>query len=419
MLLTLWRSHLCGLDKMLKGFQCRSCQSTNGQLVLDLGEQPLANNFLELSNLGQSEPRFPLHLAVCTECWLMQIIDLVPPVELFSDYVYFSSYSSAWVKHAAECAERYQKEFKPNHVIEIASNDGYFLRHFAEANISHLGIEPAENIAFVARQRGVKTRVDFFSESLARELALDQCADLIIANNVFAHIPDIKGFVSGLKVLLAPAGRAILEFPHAVEMITRGEFDTVYHEHVYYFTLTALEPFFARHEMCITRVERTPLHGGSLRIFVQHTTHEPDETVAQVLEEEKRLGVTSLGFYGAIASRAKAIKEELQFCLHEYRAKGQRIAAYGAAAKGSVLLNYCDFTPDDVEFVVDRSPHKQGKFMPGTHLPVLAVEELIKRAPEVTLLLAWNFADEILCQQSAYREAGGQFLIPIPEIRLV
>ena len=225
---------------MLKGFQCRSCQSTNGQLVLDLGEQPLANNFLELSNLGQPEPRFPLRRAVCTECWLMQIIDLVPPVELFSDYVYFSSYSSAWVKHAAKCAERYQKEFKPNHVIEIASNDGYFLRHFAEANISHLGIEPAENIAVVARQRGVKTRVDFFSEFLARELASDQCADLIIANNVFAHIPDIKGFVSGLKVLLAPAGRAILEFPHAVEMITRGEFDTVYHEHVYYFTLTAV-----------------------------------------------------------------------------------------------------------------------------------------------------------------------------------
>ena len=184
MLLTLWSSHLCGLDKMLKGFQCRSCQSTNGQLVLDLGEQPLANNFLELSNLGQSEPRFPLQLAVCAECWLMQIIDLVPPVELFSDYVYFSSYSSAWVKHAAECAERYQKEFKPDHVVEIASNDGYFLRHFAEVNISHLGIEPAENIAVVARQRGVKTRVDFFFFFFFKELALDQCAVLIIANKL-------------------------------------------------------------------------------------------------------------------------------------------------------------------------------------------------------------------------------------------
>ncbi|MBR67500.1 MAG: SAM-dependent methyltransferase, partial [Verrucomicrobiales bacterium] len=246
------------------GFQCRSCQSLDGLLVLDLGEQPLANNFLSPEDLDQPEPRFPLRLAVCAECWLLQITDLVPPVELFSEYVYFSSYSDAWVAHAAECAERYQKEFAPQHVVEIASNDGYLLRHFAEAGVSHLGIEPADNVAAVARGRGVNTRVDFFTEPLARELAAEQPADLILANNVFAHAPDTNDFVAGLRELLSPEGRAVLEFPYAVDMIAQGEFDTIYHEHVFYFTMTALEPLFARHGLRITQVERTPLHGGSL-----------------------------------------------------------------------------------------------------------------------------------------------------------
>lgn len=412
-------SHLCGPGKMLKGFQCRSCHSTNGELVLDLGEQPLANNFLELDKLGQPEPHFPLSLTVCAECWLLQIADLLPPADLFSDYVYFSSYSRTWLRHAGECAERYQKEFKPNHVVEIASNDGYFLRHFSEANISHLGIEPAENIATVARKRGVETRVDFFSESLAKELVSDQCADLIIANNVFAHVPDINNFVSGLKIMLAPEGRAILEFPYAVEMITQGEFDTVYHEHVYYFTLTSLKPLFARHEMCVTHVERTPLHGGSLRLFVQHASHKPEKTVAQLFAEEEQLEVGTFNFYRTFAPRAEAIRVCLQSRLDELKTKGQRLAAYGAAAKGSVLLNFCDFTADDVEFVADCSPHKQGKFMPGVNLPVVPAEELVKRAPDVTLLLAWNFADEILAQQVEYQRSGGKFLIPIPEVRLI
>jgi len=404
---------------MIREFQCRSCASCSAEEVIDLGNQPLANNFLSPEHLELPEPQFPLRLVVCTECWMLQITDLVPPVDLFSQYVYFSSYSDAWVAHAAACAARYREEFSPDHVVEIASNDGYLLRHFADRDISHLGIEPAENIAIVARERGVNTRVDFFTAQLARELAAKQRADLILANNVFAHVPDINNFVAGLKALLTPEGRAVLEFPHAMEMITQAEFDTIYHEHVYYFTLTSLEPLFARHGLRVTRVERTPLHGGSLRIFVRHDFHESDESVAALLAEEERLGVDCLDYYGTFAPRTKAIRARLQTHLAEFKAKDQCLAAYGAAAKGSTLLNYCGLTTDDVEFVVDRSPHKQGKLMPGAHVPVVPTEELAKRAPEVTLLLAWNFADEILDQQAAYREAGGKFLIPIPEVRLV
>ena len=410
---------LRGPNKMLPDFQCRSCAARSGKLILDLGEQPLANNFLAPEDLAQPEPRFPLRLAVCDECWLLQITNLVPPVELFSDYIYFSSYSDAWVKHAAECAARYRDEFAPNYVIEIASNDGYLLRHFAEAKIPHLGIEPAENIAAVARENGVQTRTDFFTEKLAEELAAEKQPDLILANNVFAHAPDINDFVAGLKTLLAPEGRAILEFPHAVEMIAQTEFDTIYHEHVFYFTLTALEPLFTRHGLRITRVERTPLHGGSLRIFVQHDSHPADETVAALREEENQSGVGSLGYYQNFAANASAIRDPLRAQITALKAQGKTLAAYGAAAKGSTLLNFCGLTAADLAFVADRSPHKQGKLMPGAHVPIVPAEELAQRAPDATLLLAWNFADEILAQQQAYRDAGGKFLIPIPNVRLV
>ena len=264
---------MSGNPKKLGNFACRSCGGVGGELVLDLGEQPLANNLPSANDLGQPEPRFPLRLAVCTDCWLLQITDLVPPVDLFSEYIYFSSYSDAWVNHAAQSAQRYLRDFElgvDDWVVEIASNDGYLLRHFAAADVPHLGIEPAENVAAVARDKGVETRVDFFTADLARELGATQRADLMLGCNVFAHVPDPNDFVAGLKELLALEGRAILEFPYAMEMIAHGEFDTIYHEHVFYFTLTALEPLFARHELRITRVEELPLHGGSLRVFVRH-----------------------------------------------------------------------------------------------------------------------------------------------------
>ena len=404
---------------MLADFQCRSCESRNGDLVLDLGKQPLANNLLAPEDLSKPEPRFPLRLAVCTDCWLLQITDLVPPVELFSDYVYFSSYSETWVAHTAACAERYLREFAPQHVVEIASNDGCFLRHFAEAGVSHLGIEPAENVAAVARENGVTTHSQFFTERVARGLANKKRADLILANNVFAHAPDINDFVAGLRELLTKDGHAILEFPHALEMIAQGEFDTIYHEHVFYFTLTALQPLMARHRLHITRVEGIPIHGGSLRIFVRHAGHPEDETVAVMLQKEADAGVTTKKYYEEFNHQAEVTKAILETSVFALQKTGERVAAYGAAAKGSTLLNFCKLSADDIEFVADRSPHKHGRLTPGSHIPIVPAEELAKRAPDVTLLLAWNFTDEILEQQSAYREAGGRFLIPIPESRVV
>ncbi len=403
------------------GFTCRSCGGVSGELLLDLGEQPLANN-LPRPEDDQPEPRFPLCLAVCTECWLLQITDLVPAGELFGEYVYFSSYSDTWVKHAAQCAQRYQRDFElgpASRVVEIASNDGCLLGHFAKAGIPHLGIEPAENVAAVARENNVETRIDFFTEQLAQELAAEQPADLILANNVFAHVPDINDFVSGLKTLMLPDGRAILEFPHAMEMISLGGFDTIYHEHVYYFTLTSLMPLFARHELHITRVERISLHGGSLRIFVRKTQYEADETVTALLTEENELGATSIECLRRFSQKADGICAALRKQISTLRDKGKTIAAYGAAAKGTVLLNYCGLNAEDIAFVSDRSPHKQGLLMPGVRVPIVPAEELVGRNPDVALLLAWNFAEEIMAQQSAYRDAGGKFLIPIPEVRLV
>ncbi len=402
-------------------FTCRSCGGVSGELLLDLGEQPLANN-LPRPEDDQPEPRFPLRLAVCAECWLLQITDLVPPVELFSEYVYFSSYSDAWVNHAAQCAQRYQRDFElglASRVVEIASNDGCLLGHFAQAGIPHLGIEPAENVAAVARENNVETRIDFFTGQLARELAAERPADLILANNVFAHVPDINDFVSALKALMAIDGRAILEFPHAMEMISLGGFDAIYHEHVYYFTLTTLMPLFAQHELRITRVERTSLHGGSLRIFVRQIQHEADETVALLLAEENKLGAKSIEFLRNFVQKAEGIREALRKQVSTLQADGKTIAAYGAAAKGTVLLNYCGLGVGEVAFVADRSPHKQGLLMPGVRVPIVPAEELVGRNPDVALLLAWNFAEEIMAQQSPYRRAGGKFLIPIPEVRLV
>jgi len=403
-------------------FTCRSCGSSLGELILDLGEQPLANNLLCTDDLGKPESRFPLRLAVCKDCWLLQITNLVPPVDLFSEYIYFSSYSDVWVKHAAQSAQRYLRDFElgaDNWVVEIASNDGYLLRHFAAADVPHLGIEPAENVAAVAREKGVETRVDFFTADLARELGAACQADLILGCNVFAHVPAPNDFVAGLKELLAPEGRAILEFPHAMEMIAQGEFDTIYHEHVFYFTLLALEPLFARHGLRIVRVEELPVHGGSLRIFVRHEGSEEDATVDALREREAEAGAASAGYYRGFASRAERTREVLCEQVAALRARGKSVAAYGAAAKGAVLLNYCGLNTEQIDFVVDRSPHKQGRLMPGVHVPVIAPDELATRRPDVALLLAWNFADEIMAQQSAYRDAGGKFLIPIPEVRLV
>lgn len=405
-------------------FQCRSCDSQQGSLILDLGVQPLANNLLLPEDLSKPEPKFPLRLAVCHSCWLLQIVDLVPPVQLFSEYLYFSSFSDVMLRHAHQAAERYIKEFeldKTSLVVEVASNDGYFLKNFKEANVPCLGIEPAANIAKVAQEKGIESIVEFFGNDLAKKLiAQGRLADLILGNNVFAHAPDTNDFVAGLGFLLKPKGRIILEFPYALDFIDHTEFDTIYHEHVFYFSLTALKPLFERHGLTIFHVERLPIHGGSLRLFAGHTgAHAIQNSVTSLIAEENRNGVPSLAWYEGFADKVLAIKKSLRELLQDLKSQKKTIAAYGASAKGSTLLNFFDLGREHLDFVADRSTYKQGRLTPGTHIPIVPPEELVEKMPDYTLLLTWNFADEILGQQKAYRDKGGKFIIPIPKVTVV
>ena len=393
---------------MTCAFQCRSCGRSEGAQVLDLGLQPLANNLLRPADLAGPEPKFPLRLAICQACWLLQITDRVPPTRLFSDYLYFSSFSDAMLRHSREAAERYRKEFSltgQSLVVEIASNDGYLLQNFLRAGVPCLGIEPAANIAKKAREIGIETLAEFFDEGLARRLAsAGRQADLILGNNVFAHAPNPNDFVAGLRALLKPGGRVVLEFPYGADFIEGGEFDTVYHEHVFYFTLTALRPLFERHGFSIFRVERTPIHGGSLRLFAAHAGGQPVESSTMDLAtQEKRKGLHTLRYYQDFAGRAAEIRRTLCGLLDQLRKEGKRLAAYGASAKGSTLLNFCGIGKQHLEFVVDRNTYKQGRLTPGTHLPIFPVERLAELQPDYTLLLTWNFADEILAQQALHR----------------
>ena len=409
---------------MSLSFQCRSCGSQQGALVLDLGMQPLANNLLRQEDLSKPEPTFPLRLAVCQSCWLLQITDLVPPVQLFSEYLYFSSFSDVMLRHAQQAAERYLRELSLNGkslVVEVASNDGYLLQYFQAGGVPCLGIEPAANIAKVAREKGIETLVEFFSRSLGQRLAAaGRPADLILGNNVFAHAPDPNDFVAGLRALLKPGGRAILEFPYAANFIEKGEFDTIYHEHVFYFSLTALVPLFARHGLPIFHVERLPIHGGSLRLFAGPAAeHPPQASVAALLAEERQKGLGSLAYYQGFAERARELRRSLAGLLEDLKRQGKSVAAYGASAKGSTLLNYFGLGRAALDFVADRSTYKQGRFTPGTHLPIVPPGWLLEKQPDYTLLLTWNFADEILEQQSVYRQRGGKFIVPIPQVTVV
>ncbi|MBX7207094.1 MAG: class I SAM-dependent methyltransferase [Verrucomicrobiaceae bacterium] len=411
-------------DSKPRSLACRSCGSDRLISVIDLGRQPLANNLLRPGDLDAPEPVFPLEVAVCEACWLMQIVHVVPPVSLFSDYVYFSSFSDQMLAHARDAALRYIREKDlggGSFVVEIASNDGYLLRNFVEAGVPCLGIEPAANIAAVARQAGVDTRCEFFGRDTAQRLAAERGqADLILGNNVFAHAPGINDFVGGIKSLLKPGGWAVLEFPYGVDMIVETEFDTIYHEHVFYFTLTPLPPLFARHDLEVFHVERIPIHGGSLRLFVAHRgSQSVRDSVAELLAEEASLGVNAAVFYQDFRRRAEVVRHDLTTFLNAQSAAGKRVAAYGASAKGSTLLNYVGAPARSLEFIADRSTHKQGKFSPGLHIPIVPAEELAARMPDYAILLVWNFAQEVMRQQAAYPAGGGRFVLPLPEARIV
>lgn len=402
--------------------RCLSCGSPDLHPVLDLGEQPLANNLLAESDLGNPEPRFPLGIQVCQECWLVQLTRLVPPVDLFSSYLYFSSYSDTMLRHAEAAAEQFVDTLglgRDSFVVEIASNDGYLLKNFVERGIPCLGIEPAENIAAVARERGIDSLVEFFGEECAAKVGGARGkADLILGNNVFAHVPSINDFAAGLKALLSPGGAACLEFPYGLEMFEKNEFDTIYHEHVFYLTITPLVPLFARHGLAVHDVERLPIHGGSLRIWVGHAGERSVGTrVEEMLAEEREAGLIGTAVYDSLSARASKVRDDLLARIAQIVASGRRLAAYGASAKGSTLLNYCQPPAGSIEFIADRSKAKEGRYSSGLHLPIVAAEELERRQPDYTLLLTWNFAEEILAQQSEYRRKGGRFLIPIPELK--
>jgi len=393
--------------------------------VLSYGEMPLANALLSEADLGREEPRWPLELAFCEHCALLQITESIDPELLFGEYAYFSSYATTMLEHAEELVERLVRERALDGgslALEVASNDGYLLQHYVSRGVPVLGIDPARNVVEAAEARGVETLCGFFGEELARELvASGRRASVLHANNVLAHVPDVQGVVAGIAAVLADDGIAVVETPYVRDLVERTEFDTVYHEHLFYYSLTALDRLLSRSGLRIVDVERLPIHGGSLRVFAA-PAGSPEErapSVAALLAEEEELGIPTSAYFEGFASRVESLRAELVALLHGLEAQGHRLAAYGAAAKGSTLLNYVGIGGDVLEFVADRSEHKQGLYLPGVRLPVVPPERLLEEMPDEVLLLAWNFADEILEQQAEYRRRGGRFLIPIPEPRLV
>jgi SAM-dependent methyltransferase len=400
---------------------CRSCHFASLDIVLSLGEQPLANALRTADELDEPEKRYPLDLGVCRACGLAQLTESVPPEALFRQYPYFSSVSDAFVEHARDLVARVVVDRRldgSSLAMEAGSNDGYLLRHYVAAGVPVLGIDPARNIAAVAQDDGVPTIAEFFGRDVAAQLVSGgRRADVIHANNVIAHVPDLHDFVAGLAMILKPDGVAIIETPYVRDLVDRVEFDTIYHEHVFYYSLSSLVRVLAGHGLRITDVERLAVHGGSLRVFATPAAAavRPSAAVADLVDEEQALGLDGSGFYSGLASQVEDVRRALTTMLGVARAEGRRVAAYGAAAKGAVLLNAFGIGPETIEFVADRSPHKQGLWMPGVRIPIRPAEDLLTLGVDSCLLLAWNFAEEIMRQQSDFTKAGGRFIIPLPE----
>jgi len=404
--------------------RCRSCDAELHPF-LDLGTTPLANSFLREDHLAEPEPRFPLEVGFCERCTLVQLMHTVPPEQIFRDYVYVTATSSTITEHfhalAREAVERFGLG-PADLVVEFGSNDGTLLKGFEPYGIRTLGVEPATNIAEIAESRGVRTVNDFFGPPVARKLRADEgAAAYIVGCNVVAHIPDINGTMEAVATLLADEGVFQLEAPYLTDLLDKSEFDTVYHEHFFYFSLSALAFAAERHGLRMFDVQHEPVHGGSIRPSFCHAgaSHEPTPAVAEGHEREHRRGIDRIETYADFARRVGQIRERLLSLLHEYRAGGRRVAGYGAAAKGNTLLNYCGIGPELLDYVADKNPLKVGLYTPGMHLPVVPAARLAEDRPDYTLILAWNMADEIVSEQSGYREGGGRFLVPIPEPAVV
>ncbi len=404
---------------------CRICEGSDLVPLLSLGETPLANRLLTPETLEEPEPTFPLELVFCPQCSLVQITETVDPELLFGHYLYLSSFSDTMVRHAEELVDRLVRERRlgPSSLAaEVASNDGYLLQHYVNRGVQVLGIEPARNIAAVAEEKGIRTRSIFFGKDAALDLVAEGFApDVIHANNVLAHVADLRGVAAGFKILLADGGVVIIEAPYVKPMLDHCEFDTIYHEHLCYFSLRAVETLFAQQDMVVTHVERLAIHGGSIRYYVAHETAEtvPSEALEALRAEEESWGVDSVDAYLDFAKKVETLRRELSALLLRLRNQGKRIAAYGAAAKGSTLLNYCRLPAGTLTFVADRSTVKQGHFMPGVRLPIRSPDALLQERPDYVLLLVWNFAEEVMKQQAEYRAGGGRFIIPVPSPRVV
>ena len=409
---------------------CRVCAAAPLKPILSLGQSPLANALVRRPDANeQPAQRYPLKLMRCSACSLVQLSISVAPELLFRDYVYLSSVSNAFVAHARGLVERViEKRLWAENAfaVEIASNDGYLLQHYSDHGVKVLGIEPARNIARIARERGIDTIEEFFGRDLAVRLAAEgRRADVVHANNVLAHVPDLNGVLAGIRVLLKDDGEAIIEVPSLCDMIDRLEFDTIYHEHVFYFSLTALERTFARQGLTIVDAEHLAVHGGSLRIFARRTDAtgqlNPPRSPScnAMLEAERAWGIDSAGPYTRFQDDVAGLRCKLVEMLRDLKSQGRSIAAYGAAAKGTTLLNYCGLGAGELDYVVDRSPLKQGLLTPGTQLPIYPPEKLVETMPDYVLLLVWNFADEVMAQQAEYRRRGGQFIVPVPDPRIV
>jgi predicted TPR repeat methyltransferase len=412
-------------DGTKKIARCRFCASGLHQTFVDLGMSPLCESYVSSEQLNGMEPFYPLHAYVCNACFLVQLEAYVTAEHIFSDYAYFSSYSDSWVEHARIYSEQMVERFRlgpASHVVELASNDGYLLQHFVARNVPVLGVEPAANVANVAVEKGVPTLVKFFGEATAREMVANgQQADLLVGNNVLAQVPDLNDFVKGMKILLKPQGVITLEFPHLMRTMQGNQFDQVYHEHFSYFSFTTTTRIMEAHGLSVFDVEDLPSHGGSIRVFARHAedaSQPVGSRVRQMLDREQQAGYLRLETYSVFEEQVKETKRKLLDFLIQAKRAGKSIAGYGAPGKGNTLLNYCGIRTDFLDYTVDRSPHKQGKFLPGTHIPIFHPDKIRQTRPDYVLILPWNLKTEIMNQVSYIRDWGGRFVVPIPEVRI-
>lgn len=402
---------------------CLFCGSPLERTFVDLGMSPLCESYVSAEQLNHMEPFYPLHAYVCGNCFLVQLEEYVSPQEIFSEYAYFSSYSDSWVQHARNYTEMIIERLaldRQSRIVELASNDGYLLQHFVERGFCCLGIEPAANVARVAEQKGIPTLVKFFGRQTARELVEEKKqADLIIGNNVLAQVPDVNDFLGGVKILLKPQGVVTMEFPHLMRLMERNQFDTIYHEHFSYFSFISVEKIFVSHGLVLFDVEEIPTHGGSLRIYARHSedlSKPISARVAELRSKEELKGFTQPEFYASFTEQVKETKRKLLEFLIATKRQGKTVVGYGAPGKGNTLLNYCGIRTDFLDYTVDRNSYKQGKFLPGTHIPIYHPDRIQQTRPDFILILPWNVKDEIMKQLEYVRDWGGRFVVPIPEV---